>query len=685
MHQTKKLKTIHAEAMEAFDAVQELYHDVRKECLSDRRFYSITGAQWEGALGEQFENKPKFELNKVHLAVIRIINEYRNNPVTVDFIAKDGAQNKELADTCDSLYRADEQDSNAQEAYDNAFEEGVGGGFGAFRLCGKYEDESDEENENQRIKIEPIVDADSSVYFDVDSKRYDKSDASKCWVITGISHGAYMERYGKEATSIDKSVNSDCFDWITSSEVYIAEYYATEDQGRTLNTYERLDEQQILDADEMEEGEADELEATGWIMVKSRKIKRQRVHKYIIDGAGVLEDCGLIAGEHIPIIPYYGKRWFVDGVERCMGHVRLAKDAQRLKNMQTSKLAEISALSPMEKPIFTPEQMAGHNHLWETDNINNYPYMLVNAMEDAAGNKVPAGAIGYTKPPTLAPAMAALLQLTDADMSEILGNQQQGEELLPNQSGVAVEMVQNRLDMQSFIYTSNWAKSIKRAGEVWLSMARELYADKGRKIRGLTKEGEPQSIEIARDVLKEGKLTVENDMSQAKFNVATDVGPSSSSRRSAVVRSLTNVAMLMDDPQDKKVIVGTALMNLEGEGLADVREYFRKAMVSIGAAKPTDEEQKEMDAAKQNAKPDPQAAYLEALAGTEIAKARKAASDTMLNVERSAQVRVETMKTAQEIDNIDASFDVMEQVAPQQPAQPQEVNAVVVSPDQIGQ
>jgi hypothetical protein len=34
----------------------------------------------------------------------------------------------------------------------------------------------------------------------------------------------------------------------------------------------------------------------------------------------------------------YGKRWFVDNIERCMGHVRLAKDPQRLKNMQLSKL-----------------------------------------------------------------------------------------------------------------------------------------------------------------------------------------------------------------------------------------------------------------------------------------------------------------------------------------------------------
>jgi hypothetical protein len=66
---------------------------------------------------------------------MRIINEYRNNRITVDFISKEGDEDDRLADACDGLYRADEEDSVADEAYDNAFEEAVGGGFGAWR-CG---------------------------------------------------------------------------------------------------------------------------------------------------------------------------------------------------------------------------------------------------------------------------------------------------------------------------------------------------------------------------------------------------------------------------------------------------------------------------------------------------------------------------------------------------------------------
>jgi hypothetical protein len=106
---------IHTMAMRQFDKIVSAMHDERRQCLEDRRFYSIAGAQWEGALAEQFENKPKFEVNKVHLAVIRIINEYRNNRISVSFSAKPGTA-VEVADACAGLYRADQQDIVAPES-----------------------------------------------------------------------------------------------------------------------------------------------------------------------------------------------------------------------------------------------------------------------------------------------------------------------------------------------------------------------------------------------------------------------------------------------------------------------------------------------------------------------------------------------------------------------------------------
>lgn len=651
----EKLAKVHQRSLQQFNKSQTACYEERKQCVEDRRFYSIAGAQWEGALGDQFENSPKFEFNKVHLAVIRIINEYRNNRITVDFTAKDGSNDDDLADTCDGLYRADEQDSGAQESYDNAFEEAVGGGFGAFRLCASYEDEEDDDNDHQRIRFEPIFDADSCVYFDVDAKRQDKSDATRCWVLSPYSYDAFEEEFGEDPTSWPKEVNSTEFDWFTPDVVYVAEYYEIEEVKESVYIFEGLDpnaEEMRVPEAELTPEKLEFLKAVGFKQVGEKKAKRKKVHKYLMSGAGILEDCGYIAGNCIPVIPVYGKRWFVDGIERYMGHVRLAKDAQRLKNMQLSRLGEISALSPVEKPIFTRRQVAGLEQYWADDPIKRYPFGLVNDMEDANGQPTAAGPIGYTKSPNLPPAMAALLQLTEQDMSDILGNAQAGEQLQPNMSGKAVELIQTRLDMQVFIYMSNFAKAMRRAGEVWLSMARDIYVEEGRKMKTLGSGGETGTVELMQPMYdqKAGKVVRQNDITKARYDVNVDVGPSSSSRRAATVRALTGMMSLSQDPQTLSVLQAATMMNIEGEGLADIRDYFRKNLVRMGVVKPTDSEKEELAAEAQNTPPDPNAQYLQAAAQEAQAKAGKAQADTVLTIAKAEQSRAETAKTLSDME-----------------------------------
>ena len=651
----QRLAAIHQEALAEFDNIQSSMRDERLQCLQDRRFYSIAGAQWEGPLGEQFENKPKFEVNKIHLAVIRIINEYRNNRITVDFVSKEGKEYDKLADTCDGLYRADEQDSGAEEAYDNAFEEGVAGGFGAWRLRTVYENEEDEEDERQRIRIEPIFDADSSVFFDLNAKRQDKADAKRCFVITSMTRQAYNDEWGDDPASWPKEVHQYEFDWLTLDIVFVAEYYRVEETRETVYVWETLsgDEERYKDADfEADETLEERLIAVGSHEVRQKNIKRRRIHKYILSGAKILEDCGHIAGKCIPIVPMYGKRWFVDNVERCMGHVRLAKDAQRLKNMQLSKLGEISALSSVEKPILTPEQVAGHQMMWADDNIKNYPYLLVNPITDANGNQAISGPIGYTKPPQIPQALAALLQITEQDMQDLLGNQQAGEELQPNISGKAVELVQNKLDMQTFIYMSNMSKAIKRSGEIWLSMAKDVLVEEGRKMKSIGPQNEMQSVELAKPVVNEkGEIETENDLSTAEFDVSVDVGPSSSSKRAATVRALTGMASLTDDAETKQVLGAMAMMNMEGEGITEVRNYFRKKLLHMGVVKPTEEEQQTMADEKANQQPDPNTQYLQAAADEASANATQARAKTILTVAQADETKAKTMKTLADVDS----------------------------------
>ena len=651
----QRLANLHSEALRQFNDIQTALRDERLQCLQDRRFYSLCGAQWEGPLWDQYENKPKFEVNKIMLAVIRIVNEYRNNRITVDYVSKDGSENDKLAEVCDGLYRADEQASVADEAYDNAFEEAVGGGIGAWRLRTVYEDEEDDEDDRQRIRFEPIYDADSSVFFDLNAKRQDKSDAKFCFVVTSMTRDSYKEIYNDDPTDWPKIIHQYEFDWATPDIVFVAEYYKLEEKTETIRIFQAIDgtEERYTAADFADDETLEEtLIAIGTREVRQKRVKRMRVRKYIMSGGKVLEDAGYIAGKCIPIVVVYGKRWFVDNIERCMGAVRLAKDAQRLKNMQLSKLGEISALSSIEKPIMTPEQVSGHQVMWAEDNLRDYPYLLINPITGPDGNTQASGPLAYTKSAAIPPAMAALLQITEQDMQDILGNPQGADKIVSGVSGKAVEMIQTRVDMQTFIYMSNFAKGMKRCGEIWLSMAKDIYTEDKRKMKTIAPTGEAGMVELMQPMIdpESGAMMMKNDLSSATFDVVAEVGPSSSSKRAATVRALTGMLQITTDPETAQVLTAMAMMNMEGEGVGDANAYFRKKLLRMGVVQPTDDEAQELMAEMQGKPQDPNAMYLQAAAENEMAKAAKARADTVETVASAELKRAQTLETLGKVD-----------------------------------
>jgi hypothetical protein len=199
------------------------------------------------------------------------------------------------------------------------------------------------------------------------------------------------------------------------------------------------------------------------------------------------------------------------------------------------------------------------------------------------------------------------------------------------------------MDMQTFIYVSNFAKAVRRVGEVWLSMAKDVYVESGRKMKTLAATDDTTGrVELMQPNTDEnGSVVYENDLSKAAFDVAVDVGPSSASRREATVRSLIGLMQVTaGDPETMQVLQAMAIMNMQGEGIQDVRDYFRQKLVKMGALKPTETEAQEMAAAAQEKTPQDQA--LEAMAEEAEAKAAKARTEvleTVANVElKKAQV-----------------------------------------------
>lgn len=642
----QRLAEIHATALAQFDESYNATRRDRENALMSRRFVNIRGAQWEWDSEQQFQNRMRLEIDHISGAVTRIKNEYRKSRIEAKFIPSDGSDADALSDACASRFRADTCDARGREARDMAFDSAVEGGLGGVRLRAEYESD-----EYQRICLEPINDAESSLFFDANSKLKDKSDAEHAFLITPWTRRAFVAEYGEDAASWPSElVGQYKFNWFGDGTdlVFVCEYFVKEDRIDTYRVFKGFgDEVQEFLVDDIADDEVTDLLATGFVEIEPRKEEVDQVRKYILNGAKVLEDGDIIPGREIPLVPQYGHRTVISNVESFRGHVLKSMDPQIVYNLQVSKVAETAASSGIEKPIFIDEQINSYAAEWQNDHIDNNAFLRVSKMTDAQGNAIASGPIGFTKSPDVAPAVAALVSLTKQDITDQLGNPQNGEMVQPDMSGVAMDLVQGRIDMQSFGYMDNAADAERRIAEIWQSMAAEIYVEKGRKLKTLSPDGKRGTVELGRMILdaKTGEMVPEVDFSRASFDVEVDVGPTSASRRSAIVRTISNLIGVTADPEMQAVLTHTALMNLEGEGIASLRDWSRSKLVAMGVVKPTKEEMAELAAAQQPPAPDPQAILADAMAMEAKAKAMKAEADTMLAIARTKETEAKTAET----------------------------------------
>lgn len=649
-----KLAEVHKRALRRFDLTALPQMEVRAHALLCRRFVAIPGAMWDGEFGEQFSNSIRVEIDKVSRGLDKIIQDYRANRIVPDFRPAGGSSDQETADTLDGLFRADAYHFKSAQAWDNAFEEAAAGGFGAYRLCNDWTDPLDKDDDTQRVNPGAIiVDADQRVFFDPNCKTYDKSDARFAFVLTAVARDAFEEEHDGAASSWPENRLRPQYDWFVPDVVITAEYYEVEHRREELLifTHRLTGEEQRWWRSEIEPDEIAEMEADGWTYAVKRR-ERRRVHKYLMSGAEVLEDCGFIAGSRIPIVPVYGKRYYVDGVERFRGYVSKLMDPQRVYNAKVSKLAETDALAPREKPIFAPSQMPPHvADTWARQDIDRLAYALCEPLiDEATGQMVNnGGPLGYIKPPDVPQVTAALIQLTAGDLSDETDDS--ADTVMANTSAEAMDIAATRKDAKSGIYLDNFRLSTQCGGEIYLEMGRDVYVEPGRKVEVMSEDGD-DGIATLQEPFTDGQgvFRLRNDFTSGKFKVIADVTEATATRRDKTVKSMLATAQVAQAAQDlelARVAVLTAVMNQEGEGTTSMQEYARRKLVEIGVEQPNEEEKAAM--AEAAGQPDPMQQQAEATSAALMAQAQKdmaQASESESKIRLNEARAVETLAKA---------------------------------------
>jgi hypothetical protein len=261
-----------------------------------------------------------------------------------------------------------------------------------------------------------------------------------------------------------------------------------------------------------------------------------------------------------------------------------------------------------------------------------------------------------------------MLQFVGVDLKELLGSQEQGDKMISNISGKAVEMIQRHLDATTQIYLDNYAIGVQFSGCIWWHMAQEVYVEEGRKLKGIAADGRTRSsITLGEPGVNEaGKLMLDGvyNLSRGKYDVVVDVGPSSDTQKQAIARENTALlAVLPPEQADaRNIVTWNILAHASGEGMGPTNEYARMKLLEMGVGKPSKEEQAKMaeKAAAMQGQPDAVAALQNAAAQKEIALAGKAQQDTALSAANTKKAEAETLKILAEAEKtgVDARVSV---------------------------
>ena len=529
----------------------------RAEALDDVRF--AAGDQWPVDVQNSrvLEARPCLTINKVDAYIRQICNQQRQQRPRIKVHGMNNDSDAKVAEIITGITRHIENQSDADQAYDHAFEYCVKMGWGYWRVTTDYvrDDSFDQEIYIKRIE-NPF-----SVYFDPNSVEPDGSDSEKCLVTTVVSKAVFRKMYpdAEDTQGFSSRGTGDTeSEWVTKEDIRIAEYFYTEREKAMII---QLSDGTTGYSDEMPSKEA--LAEAGITVIDKRDTWRKKIKWCKLTAMQILEE-GEWAGKFIPIVPVYGQEVRVDDKHKKFGLVRMAKDPQRMYNYWSTALTETVALAPKAKWLLAEGQDEGHENEWAMANIKAMP-VLRYKQTDIEGRIAPAPTRLQPEPPP-AGVMTAL-QGMNQDLQAVVGIFDPSQLPQGMQSGKSLQGQQAQADMTNFHYYDNLTRSIRHTGRIILDLIPKIY-DRQRVMRIIGDDGKPEMVTINEQGQDEqGVSKVLNDVTVGEYDVVMETGPGYNSKRQEAVDSM--MSLLGADPTLMQTAGDLIFRNMDFPG-ADV-------------------------------------------------------------------------------------------------------------------
>src|SRR5258708_15014787 len=511
------------------------------------------GDQWpQYAINSRGLDRPQLTINETNTYIKKVTNAQRQQRPRGKASPVDGFADKKIAKIITGIGRHVEVNSDADNAYDTAFDFVAGIGWGYWRLRTDY---IAEDSFDQDVYID-VIDNPFTVNFDPNSKLPDGSDAEKALVTDLMRKDVFRKTHpGAQESGFTDGGNSDP-DWITEQDIRLAEYFFVE---RTKAKLVMLSDGTPVWADEL--SRIKQLLAAAGIGIVGERDSFKRIVKWRKQtGFEVLEEKTL-PGRWIPIVPVYWTNVIIDGKRMRCGLVKDAMDPARMNNFWKTAITESLALAPKAKWLGAEGFDEGHEIEFKNANLSPNPVLRYKTT-GVDGREIPPPARLQPEPPP--PGLIEAAFMATQDLSRVMGvfdpavrggAQHKSDKTLNAERGQSENTNYDGYD--------NLTRSIKHSWRIMLSYfpaildvksVRRIIGEDGREemvtLNEQAPDVDPQTGQPKVDEQGQTIMKVLNDVRVGTYDVIMQTGPSYDTRRQEGTEA---VMELMNTPIGEKV------------------------------------------------------------------------------------------------------------------------------------
>lgn len=531
----------------------------RQAAIEDLKF--LTGDQWDdGARAVREDAKrPVLTINRAPAFVAQIVGNRRLNQIQVKIVPDNGGT-REVATLREDLLRSIQKNSNAETAYDNAFQNVAACGIGNFQIRLDY---ADGDVFEQDISIEPIPNA-LAVVWDRASVIPSGKDAAHCFVVESMDSKAFKRLYPDVVPSdvtTDTAYIGDGVGagWYTQDTVRIVNYWRMCKKPRTLALMKNgtvLDITGMEDTPELLAGIA--TDDQGLPVLRESDVPYAEM--WACTGSSILEGPYTLEIDRVPVFRVQGWEVNVGEERRRWGIMRFLKDPMRFHNYWRSVIAERLLMAPKARWVAAAQSIEGRENEWRNAHLSTDSVLIY----DAENGPPPT----FTPPVIIEPGLVQFAEMAVQDIRDVsniheasLG--QQSNEV----SGKAIIARQRVGELGSVGYNDNADDAIRECGRVCDQLIPKVYSGP-RTVLVVGEDGHDRLVPLN----QEGGI----DISVGKYKVSTTTGPSYVTKRVEAAEAMLNMVNAM--PQTMAVAADKIVESQDWPGAQEIARRLRMTL-----------------------------------------------------------------------------------------------------------